>query len=110
MRPQPLDMMLPPSLADRGQQRCCRAIADRLPSIEPPGASAWTSTWASPRHAPIRPDTPRPAPRPLAPTGTKPPGRGGAMLIDDPARGRVILFGGKTADGALADHWELSLP
>ena len=42
-------------------------------------------------------------------TGPKPPGRGGAMLIDDPARGRVILFGGKTSGGALADLWELSL-
>ena len=47
---------------------------------------------------------------PLAPAGTNPPGRGGAMLIDDPAGGRVILFGGKTSNGALADLWELSLP
>jgi hypothetical protein len=47
---------------------------------------------------------------PLEPTGSKPPGRGGAMLIDDPAGGRVILFGGKTASGSLADLWELSLP
>lgn len=48
--------------------------------------------------------------QPLEPTGTRPPGRGGAMLIDDPGGGRVILFGGKTSDGALADLWELSLP
>ena len=48
--------------------------------------------------------------QPLAPAGPKPPGRGGAMLIDDPAGGRVILFGGKTSDRALADLWELSLP
>ena len=31
------------------------------------------------------------------------------MLIDDPARGRVILFGRKMSGGALADLWELSL-
>lgn len=48
--------------------------------------------------------------RRLKVTGPKPPGRGGAMLIDDPAGGRVILFGGKTKGGALADLWELSLP
>jgi hypothetical protein len=47
---------------------------------------------------------------PLEPTGPKPPGRGGAMLIDDPAGARVVLFGGKTSSGALADIWELSLP
>jgi len=47
---------------------------------------------------------------PLQPTGTKPPGRAGAMLIDDAVRGRVILFGGKTSAGALADLWELSVP
>jgi hypothetical protein len=47
---------------------------------------------------------------PLQPSGTKPPGRAGGMLIDDPGRGRAILFGGKSSDGALADLWELSLP
>jgi hypothetical protein len=46
---------------------------------------------------------------PLQPTGTKPPGRAGGMLIDDPVRGRVILLGGKSPSGALADMWELSL-
>ncbi len=48
--------------------------------------------------------------RTLEVTGPKPPGRGGAMLIDDPAGGRVILFGGKSSGGALADLWELSPP
>lgn len=48
--------------------------------------------------------------QPLDPEGSKPPGRGGAMLIDDPARGRLVLFGGKTPEGSLADLWELSLP
>jgi hypothetical protein len=47
---------------------------------------------------------------PLEPEGSKPPGRSGAMLIDDPARERVLLFGGKNADGALDDLWELRLP
>lgn len=47
---------------------------------------------------------------PLDPEGTNPPGRGGAMLIDDPRGARVVLFGGKTADRSLDDLWELSLP
>ena len=38
-----------------------------------------------------------------------PPGRAGATLIDDPTRGRMLLFGGKTKAGALADLWALSL-
>lgn len=42
--------------------------------------------------------------------GAKPPGRSGAMLVDDPARARVVLFGGKTADRSLEDLWDLSLP
>jgi hypothetical protein len=46
----------------------------------------------------------------LDPEGSKPPGRAGAMLIEDEPRGRVVLFDGKTADGSLADVWELSLP
>ena len=48
--------------------------------------------------------------QPLDPQGTAPPGRAGAMLIDDPEGGRMVLFGGKTAEGALDDLWELSLP
>jgi len=47
---------------------------------------------------------------PLAAGGRKPPGRAGAMLIDDPARGRMLLLGGKDGSGARADLWELSLP
>ncbi len=46
----------------------------------------------------------------LEPEGDRPPGRAGAMLIDDPARGRVVLFGGKNDDGAFGDLWALSLP
>jgi hypothetical protein len=42
--------------------------------------------------------------------GSRPPGRSGAMLIDDPVGGRVILFGGKNADGSFDDLWELLLP
>ncbi len=38
-----------------------------------------------------------------------PGGRGGAALIDDPARGRLLLFGGKDGSGALADLWALTL-
>jgi hypothetical protein len=46
----------------------------------------------------------------VAVDGAAPPGRAGATLIDDPARGRMLLFGGKAAAGALADLWALSLP
>ncbi len=45
----------------------------------------------------------------LDPIGPIPPGRAGAMLIDDPVGGRLLLFGGKTAGEGLADLWELSL-
>ena len=38
-----------------------------------------------------------------------PAGRGGAALIDDPERSRLLLFGGKDASGALADIWALTL-
>jgi Galactose oxidase, central domain len=37
----------------------------------------------------------------------QPAGRAGAELIVDEARGRALLFGGRTADGALADLWVL---
>ncbi len=39
--------------------------------------------------------------------GPQPAGRAGAELIVDEARGRALLFGGRTADGALADLWVL---
>ena len=42
--------------------------------------------------------------------GSWPRARSGATLIDDPAGGRVLLFGGRNADGAMADTWELRLP
>ncbi len=37
-----------------------------------------------------------------------PAGRAGAELVEDAARNRVLLFGGRNADGGLADTWELS--
>jgi hypothetical protein len=39
-----------------------------------------------------------------------PPGRAGAELVADPARGRVLLFGGRDADAAMDDLWQLELP
>lgn len=35
------------------------------------------------------------------------PGRAGAEMVRDPARARVLLFGGRDTDGARADMWEL---
>jgi hypothetical protein len=43
-------------------------------------------------------------------TGAGPAARAGAELIADPARGRLLLFGGRDADGAMRDTWELRLP
>ena len=37
-----------------------------------------------------------------------PAARAGAALIADPERGRLLLFGGRNADGALADIWGLA--
>ncbi|HET7678124.1 MAG TPA: kelch repeat-containing protein [Candidatus Limnocylindrales bacterium] len=37
-----------------------------------------------------------------------PPARSGSTLVHDAARGRLLLFGGLTADGASADTWALS--
>ena len=39
--------------------------------------------------------------------GSPPPARSAATMISDPARGRVLLFGGEGADGLLGDTWEL---
>jgi hypothetical protein len=44
----------------------------------------------------------------LDPAGDPPPGRAGAELIVDAARGRAILFGGHGGDGAFDDLWILS--
>jgi len=46
--------------------------------------------------------------RELQITGPTPPGRAGAELIADPARGRLLLIAGRNADGTFADVWELS--
>jgi Galactose oxidase, central domain len=40
--------------------------------------------------------------------GSSPAGRAGSELVRDAERGRVLLFGGRDADGALSDLWELS--
>jgi hypothetical protein len=42
-----------------------------------------------------------------APAGAGPSGRSGAALIGDGARGRLLLFGGRTKDGELGDLWQL---
>lgn len=42
--------------------------------------------------------------------GEPPPARSGAELVADPANGRLLLFGGRDADGAMNDLWELRLP
>jgi hypothetical protein len=46
----------------------------------------------------------------ITPLGSQPRARSGATLIDDPAGGRVLLFGGRTTDRALDDTWQLRLP
>ncbi|MDP9469025.1 MAG: hypothetical protein M3P32_09860, partial [Chloroflexota bacterium] len=45
---------------------------------------------------------------PLAASGATPPGRAGGELIADPARGRMLLFGGR-GPGAFGDLWQLTL-
>ncbi len=44
----------------------------------------------------------------LEPTGEPPPGRAGAEMVTDPGSGRALLFGGRDANGGLADLWVLS--
>jgi len=44
---------------------------------------------------------------PLEVSGDGPAGRAGAELVRD-ASGRILLFGGRDADGAYADTWELT--
>jgi hypothetical protein len=38
-----------------------------------------------------------------------PPGRWGAELVIDPSQGRALLFGGRDADGARDDLWQLTV-
>ena len=45
---------------------------------------------------------------PLGPAGQAPPPRAGAEMVFDHERGRALLFGGRDADGAYADVWQLS--
>lgn len=44
----------------------------------------------------------------VEPEGVAPPARAGAELIVDDEGGRLLLFGGRDADGAFADLWQLS--
>jgi galactose oxidase-like protein len=44
----------------------------------------------------------------LEPDGDAPPPRAGAEIVADAGAGRVLLFGGRDADGALADLWALN--
>ena len=43
----------------------------------------------------------------LVPEGSAPEPRAGAALVTDPARDRVLLFGGRATEGAIADTWSL---
>ncbi|MDQ3871611.1 MAG: hypothetical protein M3301_08365 [Chloroflexota bacterium] len=43
------------------------------------------------------------------PAGAVPRGRAGATLIADDGRHRLLLFGGRTKEGELADLWQLGL-
>lgn len=47
--------------------------------------------------------------RPVALTGTGPNARSGAAAIADPARARILVFGGATADGSVGDTWQLDV-
>ena len=44
----------------------------------------------------------------LEPAGESPPGRAGAEMVTDTDTGRVLLFGGRDANGGLADLWALA--
>lgn len=44
----------------------------------------------------------------IEPQGEPPPGRAGAEMVLDAARDRILLFGGRDADRAYDDLWELS--
>lgn len=47
---------------------------------------------------------------PLTVSGSEPAGRAGAELIADPARGRMLLFGGRSGPVTFDDLWQLTLP
>lgn len=46
---------------------------------------------------------------PLATSGTKPAGRSGQAAVLDPARDRMLVFGGRSGAVYLGDVWELTL-
>lgn len=50
------------------------------------------------------------AARPIGVEGTAPSGRAGAELVYDARGARLLLFGGRDAEGARADLWQLSDP
>jgi hypothetical protein len=54
----------------------------------------------------LRDGDPDAVPLPIA--GDAPPARAGAEMVLDALDGRILLFGGRDGDGALADTWELS--
>jgi N-acetylneuraminic acid mutarotase len=45
----------------------------------------------------------------LRPAGSRPSGRAGAALIDDPSASRVLVFGGTSRVRTFADTWELTV-
>ncbi|HJP72175.1 MAG TPA: kelch repeat-containing protein [Candidatus Limnocylindria bacterium] len=45
---------------------------------------------------------------PVQASGAAPPGRAGAEMVRDAARGRILLFGGRDVDGPRADLWVLT--
>jgi hypothetical protein len=53
--------------------------------------------------------SPAPAWRQLTPTGPGPAARGAAMCAYDPARDRVIVFGGGSPNGFFDDVWALNM-
>ena len=44
----------------------------------------------------------------LEPPGEGPSARAGAAVVADPGSGRILLFGGRDADGGLGDLWSLT--
>jgi len=54
--------------------------------------------------------SPSPAWKPVSPAGAeRPAGRSGGSFVYDARARRMLLFGGRTADGDLDDLWQLSL-
>jgi hypothetical protein len=58
----------------------------------------------------FRIDDPGLTPVPIAPLGEAPAARNGAALISDPTIDRLVIFGGRSVDGAFGDTWSLLSP